>query len=221
MERGYVSAIALNGAGLIHDYEIALSGSTSEDVDAALGKGQFGMSEETGRGLNEIIAAGVAGGQGIGQAVTAHLDRVKPPFARGQPARLGRAARRARHRSRRARDGHHPHASGVVWGGHRRGQPSRLSLLDVIGGPARGRRLSQLRVGGAVARSLLEGRVARPESRHLARRPHDGQSRFREALSSGNERRPAPGCGDRQGVSITGHHEILLPLLAATLLSRQ
>ena len=52
MERGFVSAIALNGAGLIHDFEVALSGSTSEDVDATLGPGQFGMAEETGRELN-------------------------------------------------------------------------------------------------------------------------------------------------------------------------
>ena len=48
MERGFVSAIAMNGAGVIHDFELALSGSTSEDVDEALGPGQFGMAEETG-----------------------------------------------------------------------------------------------------------------------------------------------------------------------------
>ena len=49
MERGYVSALAMNGAGIIHDFEIALSGATSEDVDEALGPGRFGMAEETGR----------------------------------------------------------------------------------------------------------------------------------------------------------------------------
>src|SRR4029434_6441394 len=52
MERGYVSALAMNGAGIIHDFEIALSGATSEDVDEALGPGRFGMAEETGRVLN-------------------------------------------------------------------------------------------------------------------------------------------------------------------------
>ncbi|HET9270453.1 MAG TPA: hypothetical protein VFO31_19890, partial [Vicinamibacterales bacterium] len=52
MERGFVSALAMNGAGLIHDFEVALSGATSEEVDAALGPGQFGMAEETGRQLN-------------------------------------------------------------------------------------------------------------------------------------------------------------------------
>ena len=52
MERGYVSALATNGAGMIHDFELALSGATSEDVDEALGPGRFGMAEETGRLLN-------------------------------------------------------------------------------------------------------------------------------------------------------------------------
>ena len=52
MERGFVSAIATNGAGVIHDFELALSGATSEDVDEALGPGRFGMAEETGRLLN-------------------------------------------------------------------------------------------------------------------------------------------------------------------------
>ena len=56
----FVSAIATNGAGVIHDFELALSGSTSEDVDEALGPGRFGMAEETGTALNGAINAGVA-----------------------------------------------------------------------------------------------------------------------------------------------------------------
>src|SRR6202035_3845862 len=54
MRRGFVSGIAMNGAALIHDFEIALAGQTSEDVEAALGEGKFGMSEETGKYVNEI-----------------------------------------------------------------------------------------------------------------------------------------------------------------------
>src|SRR3977135_1142826 len=57
MERGYISALAMNGAGIIHDFEIALSGATSEDVDEMLGPGRFGMAEETGTQVNEAIAA--------------------------------------------------------------------------------------------------------------------------------------------------------------------
>src|SRR5262249_38488418 len=66
MERGLVSAIATNGAAIIHDFEVALAGATSEDVDEALGPGQFGMADETGRLLNGAINDGVARGLGIG-----------------------------------------------------------------------------------------------------------------------------------------------------------
>src|SRR3954470_11379424 len=69
MERGFVSAIATNGAAVIHDFEVALVGATSEDVDEALGPGRFGMAEETGRLLNTAINEGVRAGLGIGQAV--------------------------------------------------------------------------------------------------------------------------------------------------------
>jgi hypothetical protein len=81
MRRGYVSAIAMNGAGIIHDFEIALSGGTSEDVDEALGPGRFGMADETGRLLNDIIRRAAAGKQGIGQAVGAYLAEQRPPHA--------------------------------------------------------------------------------------------------------------------------------------------
>ena len=60
-ERGFVSALATNGAGIIHDFELALSGSTSEDVDEALGPGRFGMAQETGELLNAAINDGVTG----------------------------------------------------------------------------------------------------------------------------------------------------------------
>jgi len=81
MERGFVSALAMNGAGVIHDFEIALGGSTSEDVDAALGPGRFGMAEETGTVLNGAINDGVGDGLGLGQAVCEYLDRLAPPHA--------------------------------------------------------------------------------------------------------------------------------------------
>src|SRR6187200_3361445 len=69
MKRGFVSALATNGAGIIHDFEVALSGSTSEDVDEALGPGRFGMADETGRLLNQAIADGHARREGLGEAV--------------------------------------------------------------------------------------------------------------------------------------------------------
>src|SRR5438445_668682 len=93
MERGFVSAIATNGAAIIHDFEIALVGATSEDVDESLGPGRFGMAEETGRLLNAAIADGVARGEGIGQSVCRYLRDKQPQFARASllasAARLG------------------------------------------------------------------------------------------------------------------------------------
>ena len=75
--RGYATAFALNGAAMIHDFEVALVGSTSEDVPDALGKGRFGMAEETGRYINEAISAGDHDGIGIGEAVGRFLSRYR------------------------------------------------------------------------------------------------------------------------------------------------
>jgi hypothetical protein len=83
MERGYVSGVAMNGAALIHDFEIALSGNTSEEVDEALGKGQFGMAEETGWGVNEIAKLAqrvrIGYGEAAGQYLTSGIVEAKYP----------------------------------------------------------------------------------------------------------------------------------------------
>jgi hypothetical protein len=68
MRRGFVSGIAMNGAALIHDFEIALVGNTSEDVEAALGAGQFGMAAETGHYLNQIAKVAERTRVGYGEA---------------------------------------------------------------------------------------------------------------------------------------------------------
>jgi len=80
MRRGYVSAIATNGSGVIHDFEIALCGWTSEDVDSVLGTGDFGMADETGRWLNEAIAQGRRDDCGVGESVGRWLVEREPPF---------------------------------------------------------------------------------------------------------------------------------------------
>lgn len=69
MEKGIVTAIALNGAGSIHDFEVALAGGTSEDVAASIEDGTFGMAEETGRMMNESFIKGVKQGLGAGQSL--------------------------------------------------------------------------------------------------------------------------------------------------------
>ncbi len=77
MRRGYATGFALNGAAMIHDFEIALVGATSEDVPAALGEGAFGMADETGRYLNQAITAGDQSSIGIGEAVGGFLTRYR------------------------------------------------------------------------------------------------------------------------------------------------
>ena len=81
MKRGFVSGIAMNGAALIHDFEIALAGNTSEDVEAGLRKGQFGMAEETGKYLNEIAKLShrirVGYGEAAGQFLSSGIIEVK------------------------------------------------------------------------------------------------------------------------------------------------
>jgi hypothetical protein len=73
MDKGYVSGIAMNGAALLHDFEIALSGNTSEDVEAGLGEGHFGMAEETGWGINEIAKLAYRIHFGCGEAAGQYL----------------------------------------------------------------------------------------------------------------------------------------------------
>lgn len=79
MRRGYATAFAMNGAAAIHDFEIALAGHTSEDVEAVLPDGRFGAAEETGREMNQAIAAGDRDGLGIGEALGRRLDQIADP----------------------------------------------------------------------------------------------------------------------------------------------
>ena len=69
MKEGWITALALNGAGIIHDFEIAFTGQTSEDVQLQIKKGHFGMAKETGQMLNGAISSGEEKGLGLGEAV--------------------------------------------------------------------------------------------------------------------------------------------------------
>jgi hypothetical protein len=73
MRKGFVSGIAMNGAALIHDFEIAMVGNTSEDVEAGIGKGQFGMAQETGTCINEIARLAQRIRMGYGEAAGQYL----------------------------------------------------------------------------------------------------------------------------------------------------
>src|SRR5438132_11637132 len=78
MRRGYVTALATNGSVLVHDAEIAMVGSTSEDVDATLGEGIFGGADETGKLLNQAAIDGVRDSIGLGEALGRALANSKP-----------------------------------------------------------------------------------------------------------------------------------------------
>lgn len=82
MERGWISAIAANGAFMIHDFEIALAGKTSEDVAENLHKGKFGNTEETGLFLNVALKEGCENGLGGGEAIGSYLREAKLPYNR-------------------------------------------------------------------------------------------------------------------------------------------
>jgi hypothetical protein len=83
MDKGFVSGIAMNGASLIHDFEIAMAGNTSEDVEAALGKGEFGMAQDTGWGINEIAKLAqrlhIGYGEAAGQYLTSGIVQPRCP----------------------------------------------------------------------------------------------------------------------------------------------
>jgi len=80
MRRGYATAFAMNGSASIHDFEIALAGHTSEDVEAVLPDGRFGAAEETGREMNVAIAQGDRDGLGMGEALGRRLDAGAVPY---------------------------------------------------------------------------------------------------------------------------------------------
>ncbi len=219
MERGFVSAVALNGAGLIHDFESALSGATSEDVDAALGPGQFGMAEETGRELNRAIEEGVALGLGLGQAVVGHLQEARPEFATVSllcaAGRLGVPV--TVHAAMGTDIIHmHPAASGAAIGeGSLRDFRYLTSCVGELAGGV------FLNCGSAVmlpevflkAVALVRNRGLSLEG--LTTVNLDFLRLYRPETNV--VRRPVAGIG--RGYSLIGHHEILLPLLAAALLS--
>ncbi len=74
MQKNVITAVACNGACIIHDFEIAYAGCTSEDVAAELCTGSFGMAKETGGLLNEAITAGVKEGKGIGSSIGSFIN---------------------------------------------------------------------------------------------------------------------------------------------------
>ena len=220
MERGFVSAIATNGATIIHDFEIALAGATSEDVDEALGPGRFGMADETGRLLNGAINDGVAAGLGIGQAVTAFLAAKQPQYAKQSV--LAAAARLHIPVTVHVAIGTdiihmHPAASGAALG-----EGSLRDFRYFVSSVARLERGVYLNCGSAVVLPevfLKAVALARNRGLALAELTTVNLDFIRSYRPQTNVvARPTAGTG--RGYSLVGHHELLIPLLAAAVVER-
>ena len=220
MERGFVSAIATNGAGMIHDFEVALSGGTSEDVDESLGPGRFGMAEETGRLLNQAINEGVGAGRGIGQAVGRFLAEREPPHA-------SVSVFTAAHRLSIPITVHvaigtdiihmHPQVSGEALGAG-----SLRDFRYFVSSVARLERGVYLNCGSAVLLPevfLKAVALARNRGIPLAQLTTVNLDFLRHYRPQTNVvERPTAGTG--KGIALIGHHELLIPLLAAALVER-
>ena len=215
MERGFVSALAMNGAGVIHDFELALSGSTSEDVDEALGPGRFGMAEETGRLLNAAIRDGVRQGQGLGQAVATYLAGSAPPHAAisllAAAARLGIPV--TVHVAIGTDIIHmHPDADGAAIG-----EGSLRDFRYFVSNVARLERGVYLNCGSAVVlpevflKAVALARNTGASLEGLTTVNLDFAQLYRPRTNVVT--RPVAGIG--KGYSLVGHHEIMIPLLAA------
>jgi hypothetical protein len=217
MRRGIVTHLAMNGSAAIHDYEVARFGATSEDVAAGLRDGTFGMAEETGRELNEAFASGMKASQGMGEAVgralEARPDLVNPELSLLLNAlRLGVVA--TVHAALGAEIIHqHPAASGAAIGdtSHRDFRRLAASIQDLDDGGV------VLNVGSAVVMPEVFLKALT-----IARNLHDGRPRNFVSVDLDMQRhyRPRmnvvqrPTLESGKGYELTGHHEIMVPLLA-------
>ena len=220
MRRGFVTGVAANGSVLVHDAEIALVGSTSEDVDASLGAGAFGAAEETGRLLNAAAREGARDGIGLGEAMGRALVASDPPH---KDYSLLCAAYQARvpftaHVTIGADIAHfHPSADGASLGATTHTDFRLLAeMVRRIGGGG-----VYLNIGSAVVLPEIFLKAV-TLVRNLGHPLTDFTTANFDFIQSYRPltnvvRRPTAG-GAGRGYSITGHHELTIPLLAAELL---
>jgi hypothetical protein len=217
MRRGVITHLAMNGSAAIHDYEIARFGGTSEDVAAGLRDGTFGMAEETGRELNEAFIAGmkdsIGMGESVARAIAAH-DTVHPELSvilnawqLGVPATV--------HAALGAEIIHqHPAASGAAIGdtSHRDFRRLAHSLVRLDDGGV------VLNLGSAVimpevflkALTIARNLSGDGSPNGFVSCDLDMQRHYRPRMNV--VQRPTLHGG--KGYEITGHHEIMVPLLA-------
>lgn len=217
MRRGVITHLAMNGSAAIHDYEIARFGGTSEDVASGLKDGTFGMAEETGRGMNEAFITGRTHGWGMGEAVARALE-AEPRLAHPEQSVVLAAHRLwipvTVHAALGAEIIHqHPAADGAAIGetSHRDFRRLAASCEDLHQGGV------VLNLGSAVimpevflkaltvARNLNDGRPT-----HFTAVDLDMERHYRPRMNV--VQRPVLAGGE--GFELTGHHELMIPLLA-------
>jgi hypothetical protein len=220
MERGFITAIALNGAGIVHDFETAIAGQTSEEVDAVLGSGEFGMARETGEEINRAIVAGDREGLGLGASVGRYIERRRgTKFKRlSILAAAWRLQIPATVHVAIGTDIVHMHPScdpAAV------GRGSHLDFRILAGEVARlGGGGVYLNVGSAVLlpevflKAVTLARNLGHPIKDFTTANFDFIQGYRPNTNVVN--RPTRGVG--RGYSLTGHHEIMIPLLAAMLI---
>jgi hypothetical protein len=221
MRRGYATAFALNGAAAIHDFEIALAGHTSEDVEAVLPDGRFGAAEETGREMNRAIEEAYAEGLGMGEA----LGRRLAAAPHGDFSLLVQAYRQAVpvtvHVAVGTDTPHmHPTANGAAMGSasHRDFRLLCAYVADLNEGGA------YLNVGSAVLlpevflKTVSAVRNLGHPLANFTTANFDFQQHYRPRVNV--VERPHAHSGGA-GYAITGHHELTIPLLAAALIERE
>jgi len=220
LESGILQGVAMNGAGIIHDFEIACVGRTSEDVAAEIGSGSFGMAEETGQGLNEAIRKGWERGWGIGYAVGAMIQEKRLPYRRlsitAAGVRLGVPV--TVHVAVGTDIIHlHPQACGEAIGeGSHRDFRIFATLISRLRGGV------YLNLGSAVIlpevflKALTLTRNLGYPARDFTTVNMDFLSHYRPLTNV--VRRPTLEGG--KGFHLTGHHEIMFPLLTAAVLEQ-
>jgi len=221
MERGYATAFAMNGSAAIHDFEIALAGHTSEDVEAVLPDGSFGAAEETGREMNQAIACGDRDGIGMGEALGRALTtdgHAKHPGHSLLVSAYRKAVPVTVHVAMGTDTPHtHPAADpGAI--GRTTHHDFRLFCTLVAGLNDGG---VYLNVGSAVVmpevflKAVSAVRNLNNPLANFTTVNFDFLQHYRPRVNV--VERPHAKSGGR-GYAITGHHELMLPLLAAALI---
>jgi len=221
MEARVITHLVLNGAAAIHDVEIARDGATSEDVEAHLHSGTFGMVDETGDFMNAAAAEGRRRGEGLGECWGRALIEAGAPYLR--VSLLGRAYQLGVPATVHEAIGtdtihHHPRADGAALG--------EMSLRDfriLAAALAEARGSVALNFGSAVIlpevylKALAVARNLGADLSGLTTVNFDQLQHYRPRVNV--VERPTRGTGSR-GFALTGHHEIMLPLFAGAVLDR-